>query len=84
MLPHRAWYIPDNKVHGANMGPSGVYRTQVGPMLVPWSLLSEIMPMLYQILKVMYKQYWFEKYQYTHNWRLIVANAKARINRYGH
>ena len=25
--------IPDSKVHGANMGPSGADRTQVGPML---------------------------------------------------
>ena len=32
--------IPDNKVHGVNMGPSGADRTQVGPMLAPWSLLS--------------------------------------------
>ena len=31
---------PDNKVHGANMGPSGADRTQVGPMLAPWNLLS--------------------------------------------
>ena len=32
--------VPDNKVHGANMGPSGADRTQVGPMLAPWTLLS--------------------------------------------
>ena len=31
---------PDSKVHGANMGPSGADRTQVGPMLAPWTLLS--------------------------------------------
>ena len=30
----------DSKVHGANMGPSGADRTQVGPMLSPWTLLS--------------------------------------------
>ena len=30
----------DSKVHGANMGPSGADRTQVGPMLAPWTLLS--------------------------------------------
>ena len=30
---------PDSKVHGANMGP-GDNRTQVGPMLGPWTLLS--------------------------------------------
>ena len=31
---------PDSKVHGVNMGPSGADRTQVGPMLAPWTLLS--------------------------------------------
>ena len=30
---------PDSKVHGANMGPSGADRTQVGPKLAPWTLL---------------------------------------------
>ena len=30
----------DSKVHGTNMGPSGADRTQVGPMLAPWTLLS--------------------------------------------
>ena len=33
-------HYPDSKVHGANMGPAGADRTQVGPMLVPWNLLS--------------------------------------------
>ena len=32
--------FPDSKVHGANMGPSGDDRTQMGPMLAPWTLLS--------------------------------------------
>ena len=32
--------IPDSKVHGANMGPSGADKTQVGPMLAPQTLLS--------------------------------------------
>ena len=33
--------LPDSKVHGANMGPpDGTDRTQVGPMLAPWTLLS--------------------------------------------
>ena len=31
---------PDSKVHGANMGPSGAGRTEVGPMLAPLTLLS--------------------------------------------
>ena len=30
---------PDSKVHGANMGPSGADRTQVGHMLDPWTRL---------------------------------------------
>ena len=33
---------PDNKVRGANMGPPGSCRPQVGPMLAPWTLLSGI------------------------------------------
>ena len=32
-------YIPGSKVRGANMGPSGAVRNQVGPMLAPWTLL---------------------------------------------
>ena len=32
-------YIPDCKVHGATWGPSGSTKTQVGPMLAPWTLL---------------------------------------------
>ena len=31
---------PDSKVHGANMGPPGSCRPQMGPMLAPWTLLS--------------------------------------------
>ena len=35
---------PDNKVHGANMGPTwdqpGSSRPQIGPRLAPWTLLS--------------------------------------------
>ena len=34
------WALPDSKVHGANMGPSGSCRPQMGPMLAPWILLS--------------------------------------------
>ena len=30
---------PDSKVHGAYMGPPGDNRTQVSPMLTPWTLL---------------------------------------------
>ena len=32
--------FPDSKVHGANMGPPGSCRPQVGPLLAPWTLLS--------------------------------------------
>ena len=35
---------PDSKVHEANWGPSGADRTQVGPMLAPWTLLSGFWP----------------------------------------
>ena len=31
---------PDSKVHGATQGPPGSCRTQMGPMLAPWTLLS--------------------------------------------
>ena len=31
---------PDSKVHGANMGPPGSCRPQMGPILAPWTLLS--------------------------------------------
>ena len=33
-------FTPDGKVLGGNMGPYGADRTQVGPMLAPWTLLS--------------------------------------------
>ena len=35
---HNFITYPDSKIHGANMGPIWVDRTQVGPMLVPWTL----------------------------------------------
>ena len=34
--------IPDNKVHGANMGPTWVLSAPDGRMLAPWTLLSGI------------------------------------------
>ena len=39
--------FPDSKFHGANMGPtwSGVDRTQVSPILAPWTLLSGLVLM---------------------------------------
>ena len=33
---------PDSKVYGAKWIPPGAHRTQVGPMLAPWTLLSKI------------------------------------------
>ena len=33
---------PDNKVHGANMGPIWGRQEPDGPMLAPWTLLSGI------------------------------------------
>ena len=37
--------ISDSKVHGANMWPTWVLcQPQMGPMLVPWTLLSGILP----------------------------------------
>ena len=39
---YKALHFPDSKVYGANMGPPGADRTQVGPMLAPWTLLSEL------------------------------------------
>ena len=40
LLPNNIQFDPDNKVHGANMGHIWADRTQVGPMLTPWTLLS--------------------------------------------
>ena len=34
------WWFPHSKVHGANMGPTWALSAQMGPMLVPWTLLS--------------------------------------------
>ena len=33
-------WTPDSKVYGANMGPTWVLSTQMGPILVSWTLLS--------------------------------------------
>ena len=32
--------FPDSRVHGANMGPTGSCRPQMGTVLAPWTLLS--------------------------------------------
>ena len=39
--------IQDRKVHGSNMGPSGSCWPQMGPMLAPWTLLSEVLTNTY-------------------------------------
>ena len=35
--------VPDSKVHGPTVGPSGSCQPQKGPMLAPWTLLSGTM-----------------------------------------
>ena len=40
--PMKTKHIPDNKIHGANMGPTWVLSSPDGPMLAPWTLLSGI------------------------------------------
>ena len=32
--------LHDSRFHGANMGPPGAERTQVSPIVAPWTLLS--------------------------------------------
>ena len=42
----RMWWarcvVPDSRFMGPTWGPLGADRTQVGPMLAPWTLLSEV------------------------------------------
>ena len=41
--PLSRWsHVPDNKVHGTNMGPIWGRQDPGGPMLVPWTLLSGV------------------------------------------
>ena len=40
LLNYFLLHTPNSKVVGANMGPSGADRTQVGPLLATWTLLS--------------------------------------------
>ena len=41
LLDYRSVHVtPDSKVYGANMGPAWADRTQIGPMMAPWTLLS--------------------------------------------
>ena len=40
---------PDDKVHGANMGPTWVLSAPDGPMLAPWTLLSGTLSIFYMI-----------------------------------
>ena len=39
---HKKGNVPDSKVHWPTWGPSGADRTQVGPILGPWTLLSGV------------------------------------------
>ena len=46
--------VPNSKVDRANMGPSGSDRTQVGPMLAPWTLLSGVVDCMNEsVLKIL-------------------------------
>ena len=47
------WDDPDGKVHGANMGHIWADRTQVGPMLAPWTLLYGCLIFIIGILKLL-------------------------------
>ena len=40
------------RFRGPTLGPSGADRTQVGPMLVPWTLLSEITSKIIQLVGI--------------------------------
>ena len=42
--------FPDSKVHGVNIGQSLDARTQVGPMLDPWTLLSGLLKWVIWVL----------------------------------
>ena len=54
--------IPDSKVYGANMGPSGADRTQVGPMLTPWTLLSAMVsPQRQTMITLLITWYWLNQ-----------------------
>ena len=50
-LPHDLQSIsPIARFMGPTWGPSGADRTQVDPMLTPWTLLSEIWPIFVSLL----------------------------------
>ena len=53
--------IPDSKVHGPTWGPSGADRTQVDPMLAPWTLLSGLVR-------------WIHRYSQWHRYIEHLAN----------
>ena len=44
VLADESWLrnVPDSEVNVANMGPTGSWRSQVGPTLAPWILLSGV------------------------------------------
>ena len=48
--------FPGSKVHGSNMGPSEADRTQVGPMLAPWTLLSGLCWSNFDVITVSHKK----------------------------
>ena len=73
-MPTTPW-VPNSKVHGANMGPSGADRTQVGPMLTPWTLLSGVTcsDIICYIFKIYAKKVFTPTYAQSHRWRRLTA-----------
>ena len=51
---------------GPAWGPSGADRTQVGPMLAPWTLLSEKIPSITMVLTCLY---WSESHDDVIKWK---------------
>ena len=55
----KRWHYPDSKVHGANMGPYGSCRPQMGPMLAPWTFLSGSRVIPYKWRQVYYHDHFY-------------------------
>ena len=75
---------PDSKIHGGQHGgPAGAGRTQVGPMLAPWTLLSgyliiiryELCPVTANRLFAHIPQYTILKQIYAHVWISFLQNG---------
>ena len=73
--------IPDSKVQRANKGPSGADRSQVGPTLAPWTLLSDeyaIWSVLLSVIKPMgyFKWAWLISSKYTNKTSILRSQSK--------